>query len=162
MNEISKVSGFSRLLAGLWFAVAGCIPVSFVFLSGLVAADNINSKVILFGILPVLIAGICGFRLGSSILDANLVKNSKQAIMQGIKVALFSYAFFIPLFSLGTAFYFSIYEASPNRTFVDDFMGGLLGSLFAGFIGLILVGWLIVLISAIAGWILFKLRLVFE
>lgn len=161
MDQVLEDAEFSFLSAA-WFAVTSCIPVIFVFwLFSDVTLERML-RLGLFGVLPVSIASVCGFSSGASILDPNHVKTSRQAFVQGIKVALWSYAFFAVISVTGLTFYFSIFERSSDQPFALEFIAIFFEGFYIALIGLIVVGWLLVIGGAIAGWLLFRYRLRFR
>jgi hypothetical protein len=127
-----------KLSAGLWFAGAGSIPaLLFVMVAGGSRALS-TAAFPLFVLLPAFIAGLCGARFGSSILDPARVRTSAQAAGRGVIVAAASFLFYIILISLvtsaGAAFFFLL------------------------FYGSIIIGWLVTIVGALAGWLLYKRR----
>ena len=147
----------TSFLAAAWFAAASCAPVIFVFWGFSISlSDAPVFNAFFFAVLPIAIAALCGFGPGSRILDPNQIKTSRQALVQGIKVGLLSYALFAPLFSLGLAIALRLEEGGGG---IIDFIGIFFASLYLALsVGLIFVAWLLISVSAIAGWLLFKLR----
>jgi hypothetical protein len=153
---------YLSLFAGLWFAVASCIPVIFIFVVLLDSYDFV-SKILLFAVLPISITFLLGFGLGSDILIPHKVKTSKQAMIKGLKVALSSYLVFIPLFAISIALYHSIFDRTPHEWLAVDFVRSLFASLIiASYFGSIIIGWLVLIVGAIAGWLLLKYRLLVQ
>ncbi len=139
----------------MWFAIAAVIPVAYYFLrfreSGVAqfgAGLPIfgGSSVLTAGV-PILIAGICGLLLGSSILDAEEIRTAGQAIGRGLMVALLSYL----LLFTGAA----VVLAFNN----DDLVGTVALFVIVFLYGLLFVGWLVAGVGAVAGWLLYIYRL---
>jgi hypothetical protein len=139
-REIARPVVFEhpRLSAGLWFAGAGSIPaLLFVMVVG--GPQSFSAAILaLFVLLPALIAGVCGASLGTSILDQSLIWTPAQAAGRGVIVAAASFLFYILLVSIAL---------SGGAAF---FMLLIYGS--------IVIGWLIAIVGALAGWLLFKRR----
>jgi hypothetical protein len=89
-------------------------------------------------LLPALIAGVCGASLGSSILDPARIQTLAQAAGRGVIVAATSFLFYILLISVA---------ASGGAMF---FILLIYGS--------IIIGWLLAIVGALAGGLLFKRR----
>ena len=139
----------------MWFALAAVIPVAYYFLlyreaggahfgAGLPIFGG--SSVLTAGV-PILIGGICGLLLGSGILDAEEIRTASQAIGRGLMVALLSYL----LLFTGTA----VILALNN----DDLVGTVTLFIIVFLYGLLLVGWLVAGVGAVAGWLLYLYRL---
>ena len=144
MSELTR-----RLLAGVWFALAGIIPVAFYFLV-LWQGDRRRlsvASIILFGGVPILMAGISGFALGYTILDSSEVKNLGQAMVRGLMVALLSYLLFFLASGL-------ILAVSNNNE-----PGFIVFWAIFFFYGFIFVGWLIAIMGLVGGWLLYLYRL---
>jgi hypothetical protein len=132
-----------RLLASSWFAGAGAIPGLLII--GLVSAGGAAPPLIIIGawIATALIAGVYGATLGARILDATRIGTGPHAFLQGGLVAGFSFVTFI--------FSISLYldrQSGPFSFFTAFFALMLYGSL--------LVGWLVLFIGGLAGWLLFR------
>lgn len=139
-----------RLLAGVWFAVAGAIPVAYYFL---VSGQDYRPRfsvaftLLLFIGVPILTAGLSGFALGYTILDPGEVKSVAQAMVRGLMVSLLSYLFFFMVSSL-------ILTVNNNGE-----PGFIIGWAVFFLYGFILVGWLIAIMGLVGGWLLFLFRL---
>jgi hypothetical protein len=144
MTELTR-----RSLAGIWFALAGAIPVVFYFLLMWEGGRNRFDVdlLLLFVGTPVLIAGICGFLLGYSILDPGEIKTSGQAMMRGLLVALLSYLLFFITSALIVA------VRNNNEP------GFLIGWVVVFIYGFLYVGWLIAVVGVVGGWLLYLYRL---
>jgi hypothetical protein len=127
-----------QLSAGLWFAGAGSIPAMLLVL--VVGGSQLFSAAVfaLFVLLPALIAGVCGACFGSSILNPSLVHTPGQAAWRGVVVAAASFMFYILLISVATS--------AGAAFFILLFYGS------------IVIGWLVALVGALAGLLLYKRR----
>lgn len=126
---------------------------------GMPAWYNFSFGIFVFGVLPILIAGIFGYCIGARILSSSRISSGKQAVICGLKVALFSFFVFAPLFSLTAAIDLSLLEPTPNSTFAVEVVKLFFGALLMVIImGAIVLGWLVALTAATAGWLLFKMR----
>jgi uncharacterized membrane protein len=156
----SETDDSLNLFAGVWFSAASCIPVIFTFL----VSPNPHfsfTVILLFVLIPISVTFFSGLALGSDILNPNKVKTSKEAMIKGLMVALLSYVIFVLLFALYTGFYQTIFDRNPHEFLTVDFAKNLLfGLVLVGIFGSIVVGWLVLIIGTIAGWLLFKYRLV--
>lgn len=150
----------SSLFAGVWFSAASCIPVIYTFIISR-SPDFSITTILLYAIIPISIAFFFGGALGSDILNPNKVTTSTKAILEGIKIALFSFVVYVLAFGLFTAFYQTIFNPNSQDFLTVDFMKNLLlGLVLSGIVGSIMVGWLVIIAGAIAGWLLFKYRLI--
>lgn len=144
-----------RLFAGMWFAAAALIPVAYYFLlSRAGGGPRLGAGLPIFGGssaitagAPILIAGICGLLLGSTILDAAETRSAGQAIGRGLTVALLSYLLLFTAPAVILAF---------NS---DDLIGLVILFVITFLYGLLVVGWLIAGVGAVAGWLLYLYRL---
>ena len=156
----------SSLLAGGWFAAASCMPLSLLWIefisdSFYLAWYEILGGSLVYGPLPIFIAGVVGSQVGAPILDVQAVSTSRQAVWQGAKVALTSFFAYTILLGFVGGIFFSLSDHTPGANRLIEvpllFFGALLlVPVWAFFI----VGWLAVIVGAIAGWLLFKFRLV--
>jgi hypothetical protein len=138
----------SYLIAGICFACAAAIPVVVYFILFRGEALPITSgSPILSALTPILIAAFFGSLLGVDILDPEQVKSGWRAAFRGIGIALLSYLLFIVLSA--------IIVAVPS----GDVVGVIVFYIFVFFYGLLFVGWLIVVVGAGAGVLLYLLRL---
>jgi Na+/proline symporter len=131
----------------MWFALSGLIPVAFYLLLESDRKQFGAAYLLLFAACPVLIAGVCGFSLGSRILDRDEIRTSGQAMVCGLLVALLSYLLFFTTSAL---------ILSPRD---DDPAGFLVGWAVVFIYGLIYVGWVIATVGVIGGWLLYLYRL---
>src|SRR6266852_4153901 len=142
-----------RLIAAGWFSVAGGVPVIFFFLAFGGVRDSGTEKLNpfalwLFGIVPVSSAALAGFTVGSRIVDPTRRPTSGRAALRGISVALLSYVLFMAIYFGSVAL--SSQFSGGNRSFENFPYWFLMIFVF----GLIFVGWLIVIVGAIAGLLL--------
>ena len=144
-----------RLFAGMWFAVAALIPVAYYFLlSRTDGKPQFDPGLPIFGGssaltagAPVLIAGICGLLLGSTILDAEETRSAGHAIARGLMIALLSYLLLFTSSAVILAF---------NS---DDLVGLVIFLVITFLYGLLIVGWLVAGVGAMAGWLLYRYSL---
>jgi hypothetical protein len=139
----------------MWFALAALIPVSYYFLfSRTDGKPQFGAGLPIFGGssaltvgAPVLIAGICGLLLGSTILDAEETRSAGHAIARGFMIALLSYLL-------------SFTSSAVILAFNSDDLVGLVVFLVITFLyGLLIVGWPVAGVGAVAGWLLYRYRL---
>ena len=144
MTELAR-----RSIAGIWFALAAVIPIAFYFLWIWEGNWKQFDAIFLFLFLgaPILIAGLCGFLLGSSILDPDETKTPGRAMVYGLMVALLSYL----LLFITSALILGLRSDDPTE-FV---MGWAVIFVF----GFIYVGWLIAMVGAVGGALLYSYRL---
>jgi hypothetical protein len=102
---------------------------------------------LLFAGSPVVLAGICGFSLGYSILDPDDIRTSVQAMMRGLMIALLSYL----LFCMTSALILGMSS--------DDPFGFLISWAVICVYGFFYVGWLITIVGVVGGWLLYLYRL---
>jgi MFS family permease len=146
-----------RLLAAGWFALAALIPVIIFWLIAVpyalqAFADDTYawpSVLWIFAGLPVLAASFCGFIRGSSILDRQRVKTDFQSVLRGLVVGIFAYS----VFGASVIAQALIYGDSVTRQLL------LYGILFFLGAGAVVIGWLILIITGLAGWLLYRLSL---
>lgn len=142
-------SKFARVLfAGMWFAVAAVIPIIYIFARFNEVSSLFGDSLLMTTAFPIIISGICGALLGSTILDAGEIQNGLQAALRGLTVAVLSYLLFFTIPIIIFAFYVSIIDV-------------ILYSLFLFVYGLLFVGWLAAAVGAAAGFLLYLCRLKF-
>jgi hypothetical protein len=130
----------------VWFAVAAVIPVAFYYLLFRAGGQWFDAGLPFFPGSPILIGGISGLLLGSSILDPEEVSTEGQAAVRGLLVGLLSY---LLLFTVS-----AVILAFKDK----DPVGLVITWTIIFFMGLLFVGWLIAGVGAIAGWLLFQYR----
>jgi heme A synthase len=137
-----------RAFAGVWFAVLAAIPVAFFFL--FLWQETERQKEIPFYWIfiggPILLGGICGCFLGSSILDPAKVKTSGQAMLRGLMVSSLAFVLFFVMSPLIIA----LTSKDPARSLSG---WGLIVT-FA----IIYVGWLVAIVGAVGGAFLYFYR----
>lgn len=140
--------------AGVWFMAAGVIPTLFVALILLTTTDFAGNSFIQsprdaldfavwFMLIPLLLTGIIGSLLAASILDPHKVRGGWHAALRGLLVLVSAFLLFSVVISLR--------ETSENeyQTFFRTWILMLM-------VGSVAVGWLVVMVGIIAGWILYK------
>src|SRR5689334_5759393 len=74
-NRLRLARRFPRLITTIWFAIAGVIPIIFAiaFFYLIIKVDVLREdEYWIYGVLlPILVATICGFCFGSTILDSS-------------------------------------------------------------------------------------------
>ena len=143
MSELGR-----RTFAGVWFAVLAAIPVAFFFLF-LWRETESQQDIPFFWIFiggPILLAGICGGWLGCSILDPVKVRTSGQAMLRGLMAALLAFL----LFFVTSPLLIALTSKNPARSL----SGWPLIFIFAT----VYVGWLVAIVGAVGGALLFMYR----
>lgn len=150
---------FPRLSSAACFATAAMICVLLVsllirrFWSDLhLSAIQI---IILYGFIPVVLTGLFGYLIGSSILIQSKTTTDKRpeklgAVLKGIAVGFLAFFSFIFILCLVIA---QSFGSNPNV--IGDFIVMLI---FYTFYCFLFFGWLIAIGSAVTGWMLWKLR----
>ena len=147
-----------RLLAAAWFAIAALLPVGLflgVFggvgawlLNGPWASDSDTPSLFvlwLFGVVPVSAAAFWGFTVGSRLTDITKESTAFRTAIRGISVALLSYLLFMAFYAGAVM----LGNLLPNQ---DQALNEFPYWWFEMFVvGLVFVGWLIVIAGAIAG-----------
>lgn len=135
-----------RLLAAAWFACAGAIP-GILFLMVATRNDHPNPSAWFYilgtWLVTIALAAFYGSTFGARILDPLDVGTGAQAFWQGTVVAGFSFVTFIFLLSL---------YSGLQRGSLDFLSAFVLLMVF----GSMLVGWAVLLVGGLAGWLLFK------
>lgn len=136
-----------RVFASVWFAFLAVIPVAFYFLFLWRRTEQQDATFFwVFIGAPILLAGICGWIFGSSILDPYKVETSRQAMLRGLLVAVLAYALFFPVSGL----IIGLTSKDPAQA--------LNGWAAIFLIGLVFVGWLIALTGVVGGALLYFYR----
>jgi len=144
---------FASLFAGLWFALAGLIPVILVIsiAFGLFEVDITKTDFLVSAVfLPISSAAICGFIFGSAILDRSRIKTTAEAKRRGFYIAVFSYILY-NLMLLPTAYLINSFNGIEPTG--PNVVGGVW---LVFFYGLLFVGWLILIVGSAAGRLLQK------
>ncbi|MDQ2856533.1 MAG: hypothetical protein M3R68_09405 [Acidobacteriota bacterium] len=138
-----------RAYAALWFMAAVLLPVLFVFGTFLQAPApraDILEVVIWFLLIPLLITGLLGSLLGARILDSTKKRSGWGAAFRGLLITGAAFLF--------SAIIISAWDAHKNEytRFINTlFMMLLVGSM--------VIGWVVVLIGATAGWLLYQIQM---
>jgi hypothetical protein len=90
-----RLSG--KLLAALWFAVFGFLPVAFFFIRPPIASRGL----IVFVLLPTIASAIAGFLWGGAILDPSRTGSYPKCLLRGTAVTGGAYVIFAVFFSFG-------------------------------------------------------------
>ncbi|HVE59773.1 MAG TPA: hypothetical protein VNB22_23375 [Pyrinomonadaceae bacterium] len=141
-----------RSFAALWFAVAAAIPVGFYFLVFLFTpfTSGIIYRVVTT-VVPVFAAGIGGLWLGAGILDEKKTKSPIGAAGRGLAIAAFAYLFLF-IFEL-------VFGVIYNNDQNSEELYRLIEVITTMFLyGLLLFGWLIAVVGAAAGGLLYLFR----
>ena len=137
------------LFAGMWFAVAAIVPIVYVFARFEEVSSLFGGSLLMTTAFPILLSGICGMLLGSSIFDVEEIQSGLQAALRGLMVAALSYLLMFTIPAIVLAFN------------TPDLLGLIIYSLFIFAYGLLLVGWLAAAVGAAAGFLLYLWRLKF-
>lgn len=142
-----------RLLAAGWFACAAAIPV--IFFCGASGGftrnglDGVELRgLLLFAAMPVSAAALFGFRVGSRIVDPLNCGTVGGAALRGMWVAFLSYLLFI-----GACGVLGILAAAAGQSGSLGDAAGMALLLFV--VGMFYVGWLVLIVGAVAGMVLF-------
>jgi len=149
----------ARLLAAGWFAGAACVPVCAFFLFIWVMMANAGSDVRftqetirfvwLFAAIPISAAALMGFMFGCQIVDPLFRTTAWRAALRGTLVAFLSYVLFVVGYGVSAA-------VSTDLPRTDSLIHGVSVMAFVFFIGLVLVGWLILIAGGLSGWLLYR------
>ncbi len=137
----------SCVLAGIWFFVAAMIPVAYYLLRFGEELPILSGSLLLTALAPIFVSGFMGLLLGSNILDPKETKTEFKAIGFGLAVALLSFLFLFILLAI-----LSIFTSG-------DILGAIVAFAVFFLYGMLNVGWLTAIIGAIAGLLLYLLRL---
>lgn len=146
----------TRALAGLWFIAAGVIPTFYIALLLLNTTDFAGNSfiqsrraaiefVFWFIFIPLVLTGILGSLLAAGILDPQKLRGAWQSALRGLLVLVAAFLLFSVVISLR--------ETSENgyQTFLRTWILMLM-------FGSVAVGWLVVMVGILAGWLLYKLQ----
>jgi len=148
----------ARLMTAGWFAGAACIPISLIFL--LCGAMKFNSLsdltfshvlwfVWLIGTIPVSAAALMGFIFGCRIVDPFYPTTPGRAALRGTLVAFFSYVLFVMAYGVSITLLSTNYREASLSAAVSMMVVVFL-------FGFVLVGWLLLIVGALAGWLLYR------
>ena len=142
-----------RLFAGMWFAVAAAIPVGINFLIFLIFPLTSGTIYRVFTtVVPILAAGIIGLWLGAGILDEKKTKSALGAAGRGLAIGALSYLLFF-FFELIAGV---VYNSDLNSEVIFRLIYVIT---IMSLIGLLILGWLIAIVGAAAGGLLYLFRL---
>ena len=149
-NEQTLSELTRRLLAGVWFAFVAVIPVAYYFffppMGGGGGLPTFGGSSLLTAAVPIIASGICGLALGSDILDPETTTNPFQAVGRGLMITGLSYLLLFTGSTLVLAF------------LTEDLIGLIFLEFFVFLYGLFYVGWLLSLVGAAAGGLLYLFR----
>jgi len=127
-----------RITAAAWFGFAAVIPILF-------ASLIFGSDFLLTFVTPILLASLFGFNFGSKILDPLVARTAISASIRGAIISLLAFLIYLSMVSM--IFYGNArYGSGSIIAFVFTF-------------GLVIVGWLVLLVGSLAGYTLFRLSL---
>ena len=166
MEECSNKTALGlipRLIAAGWFAAAALMGV----LSVLVGLSSLSApsqgrgvgdshQFALLGImaLPIAIASFLGFALGSRILDSRQRRSGPRSMVLGMLIAFLSYLM-MPIFNL----VWVLILRGPGVDYQNALATSAYWILAVWGVGAILVGWLLLIVGGMAGFLLFKFSL---
>jgi hypothetical protein len=144
----------NRAFAGVWFMAAGVIPTFYVALLLLNTTDFAGNSfiqsrraaiefVFWFIFIPLVLTGILGSLLAAGILDPQKLRGAWQSALRGLLVLVTAFLLFSVVISLR--------ETLENgyHTFLRTWILLLM-------FGSVAVGWLVVMVGILAGWLLYK------
>ncbi len=159
MNKAVRQKEPFLFLAGSWFAAAFSIPVALFWFE----SDKSPIIFLFFIAPPMIVSFLCGEVFGSDILDSGDVQTSRQALVKGFETSLLTYRFFRSRFYNCFRRLSLHFQPRPARMADDSISKNIFTGLFyIGVVGTLLVGWLLAILGAFAGWTLFKFRLIQE
>ncbi|MDH5508317.1 MAG: hypothetical protein OEZ02_13925 [Anaerolineae bacterium] len=144
-----------KIMAALWFAIAGFVPAVSAFIT---FSNYTPLSYFLYLALPVAIAAICGYYIGSPIITEEKITTEKQASLRGLYTAVGSYLLLVLIFLITAGVLFLIDPSDvPMEIGYLVFMGvavlvGVLILLPIFFFGHFAV---LLFAGALAGWLLF-------
>jgi len=134
-----------RALAGFWFMAAAALIIVPIFNS---TADlsHFLDFFIWFLVSPLLISGLVGSLLGTSILDAQRARSGWRAALRGLLIAVIAYLLY--------AIVLSAWEGYANHGAFSSGEAFTRMLLMVLIWGAIFFGWVVAIVGALAGWIL--------
>jgi len=132
-----------RLVAGIWFAIAGAFPSLAWFLPSVMQDADVGIFLSFVG-LPIALAWIAGAWIGAAILRRGT--GMVHAMLRGMGVLLLAYALLAPCYGL-----LNVLQRPHTPHFVNAI---LMETYMVLFIGLVAVGWILVIIGGVAGLLL--------
>jgi hypothetical protein len=126
--------------------VAGGIPGVCLILYDLDQLERVKTKLsfllILYIIIPGILAAISGFILGADILNPDKVRRARQAAFRGLCVSMVAWLAFVPILSM---------VMGSNMSFLNKLLLVLM-------VGPVVAGWLIAIFGMATGLLLYRLR----
>lgn len=138
-----------RAFAGFWFMGAAALVVLPIIVPFATAAESSSEStyyLIWFVCSPLLMAGLVGFLLGGSILEARRDGSGWRAALRGLFIAVIAYLLYAVVFSAWEG-YANHGAFSPGEAFTQTLILVLMW-------GAILFGWVVAIVGALAGWFL--------
>src|SRR3989338_9163168 len=89
-----------RMVAGAWFALAGCLPPAMWFAPSIVRQKDVSTFVVVIA-LPALAASLAGAWVGAAIVQRQL--GLGRAFLRGVGVAGLAFTVFAPLYGMASA-----------------------------------------------------------
>lgn len=128
--------------------VAGGIPGVCLILYDLDQFERVRTKLsfflILYIIIPGILAAISGFILGADILNPDKVRRARQAAFRGLCVSMAAWLAFVPILSM-------VMGQETNMSFLNKLLLVLM-------FGPVVAGWLIAIVGMSTGLLLYRLR----
>jgi hypothetical protein len=159
-TEKTALGLIPRLIAAGWFAAAALMGVLSV-LVGLfslsapsqerVGGDSHQFALLGIMALPIAIASFLGFALGSRILDSRQRRSGPRSMVLGMLIAFLSYLM-MPIFNL----VWVLILGGPGVDYQNALATSAYWILAVWGVGAILVGWLLLIVGGMAGFLLFK------
>jgi len=144
----------ARLMVAAWFAGSACIPVLFFFVFSWAISSNSRFDaalwfIWLFAAIPISSAALLGFIFGCQIVDPYSRITSGRAALRGMALASFSFVLTIVACGMLAA-------VSTNLSWSDSLVRSAEIMFLTFIFGFFVVGWLVVIIGALAGWLLYR------
>jgi hypothetical protein len=146
MNKLFQSSAGRCLFAGLWSAFSALIPVGYSLLLFGDWLPKFGGSLLITALAPILLSVLMGLLLGSDILDPKETKSKLKAVGLGLSVAALSFLFLFLIPAILTVFT------------SDDTLGTIAAFAVFFLYGLFIVGWLVAIVGALAGLLLYLLR----
>jgi hypothetical protein len=137
-----------RIYAAVWFMVAGAVPGVCIISYDLIQNRQLRTSplflLVLYEIIPALLAAVSGAFLGGDILNEEKINNAGHAAVRGFFVSLVAWLVYVPVLSILAG---------------RDWNMGFAYKVFLVLIfGSILVGWLIAAVGIVTALLLFRMR----
>jgi hypothetical protein len=147
VEEMKKMLA-QRFYAAVWFMAAGVVPGVCIISYDLVQNGDLRSPllflILLYIIIPALLAAISGALFGADILNRKKTQNALHAAVRGFLVSLAAWLAYAPI--LTTLAGSSLQIGFAYRLFVVFLFGSLL------------VGWLIASVGIATALLLYRMR----